>query len=409
MAKDNRLDIVDFLSPRSRSWSLPRTGFMTQGAEAAGSELNSSIGIALKDDGSPLVLPSLAGMNTLADGAMLYSGSAGEMALRQKWAGLKGQKHPPVVTAGLTHGLNLAGHLILSPGDTLHIPGPVYENYNHMFGDYFQARIKPFPLTREERLNTEGMEAILGGDEPVVRFLFNFPQNPTGYSPTKADVDRLLPVLRNAAAGGKAVVIILDDAYQGLNHGDGLYPESLFTVLEDLHENILTVKLDGATKEYCAWGLRIGFISFGRKGLTKEEYSLLEDKTASLVRSGISNVSRLAQEMFLETLNNPASEGEKRQARELIRRRYLRAKEELAAHEEYAGQFRPLPFNSGYFFCLKLREGLDAHGIRKTLRRKYSTGVMVPEEGLIRLAYSSLGEEKIPRVLENLYEACRKG
>ena len=254
MENNIRIPIASFLAPRALSWSLPKAGFMAQGAEAAGSELNSSIGVALKDDGSPLVLPALSGLNGLDDRALLYSGCSGQKELRRAWAELKGQRRLPLVTAGLTHGLNLAGHLFLSPGDTLHIPGPVYENYHHMFSGFFQARISPFPLTGDKGLNTKGIEEILSGQGETFRFLFNFPQNPTGYSPTKADVDRLLPVLREGADRGNKILIILDDAYQGLNHDPGLYPESLFAPLGDLHENILTVKLDGATKEYCAWG-----------------------------------------------------------------------------------------------------------------------------------------------------------
>ena len=78
------------------------------------------------------------------------------------------------------------------------------------------------------------------------------------------------------------------------------------------------------------------------------------------------------------------------------------------SHGEYGEEFTSLPFNSGYFFCVRLREGLDAHEIRRKLRREYSTGVMVPEEGLIRMAYSSLAADKIPGLLDNLYRACRE-
>jgi aspartate/methionine/tyrosine aminotransferase len=404
-----RTPIESFLSPRVAAWSLPKTGFMAQGAEAAGSELNSSIGVALKDDGTPLVLPCLTDLNNLPDESLLYSGCSGEIELREKWAALKGQSRLPLVTAGLTHGLNLAGHLFLTPGDKLHIPAPVYENYNHIFSDYFQVKINPFPLTREGRLNCEELESLLNGPEKTVRFLFNFPQNPTGYSPTQSDMDRLIPLLTEKADQGKDILIILDDAYQGLSHDTNIFPHSLFTVLENLHENILAIKVDGATKEYYSWGLRIGFISFGRKDMTDEEYAILEDKAASLVRSGISNISRLAQTMLLSVLNDPTAQSQKEAAATLISTRYHRVKSELDAHHEYKEQFVPLPFNSGYFFCVRIREGLDAHEIRRKLRQKYSTGIMVPEEGLLRMAYSSLGENKIPQLLKNIYEACQEG
>lgn len=410
MKSPNSAKIEEFLAPKALKWSLPSSGYMKQGAEAAGTELNSSIGVALTDGGEALTLPSLTDQTNLDKSDMLYSSCSGEDDLREKWAQIKGQTYLPLVTAGLTHGLNLTGHLFLSPGDKLHIPGPVYENYNHMFRDFFGVKIEAFPLTPdgEERLNIKAIEEILNQKEEIVKLLFNFPQNPTGYSPTNRDLEDLLPCLTKAADQGKRILIILDDAYQGLNHGDDIYPHSLFIPLKDLHENILIVKLDGATKEYYAWGLRIGFISFGKKGLTQDEYALLEDKTCSVIRATLSNISKMAQKILLKTLNSDQVDKEQSENIALIGQRYHKIKSELAANPQYAEQFTALPFNSGYFFSVQLREGLDEEVIRNSLREKYSTGVMVPAPGMIRMAYSSLAESKIGQLLDNLYQACRK-
>jgi aspartate/methionine/tyrosine aminotransferase len=400
-----------FLAPRAREWSLPRSGFMKQGAEAAHTELNASIGVALKDNGTPLTLPSLTALNTLPPTAMLYSGCTGQGELRKKWAVLKGQDTLPVVTAGLTHAMNLAGHLFLSPGDTLHIPSPVYENYHHMYSGFFGAQIRDFPLTMkteggEDILNTRAMEKILESHDEIIRFLFNFPQNPTGYSPTCEDVDRLLPLFQRVAEGGKKIIIILDDAYHGLNHEKDIFEDSLFTPLSKLHGNILTIKVDGATKEYYAWGLRVGFLSFGRKGMTNKEYEFWEDKAASVVRATISNVSRLAQEMLLEALNSPDINWEQQKNIALIGSRFKQIKEELNLHPEYAERFKALPFNSGYFFCVRLSHNINAEKVRNRLREEFSTGVMVPCEGMIRMAYSSLPGDRVASLLNNLYRAC---
>ena len=82
----------------------------------------------------------------------------------------------------------------------------------------------------------------------------------------------------------------------------------------------------------------------------QEHAPFLRIRPPSLIRSGISNVSRLAQEMFLKVLNDPGADGQKESARTLIKSRYDRIREELAAHPEYEDQFRALPFNAGYFF-----------------------------------------------------------
>jgi len=57
-------------------------------------------------------------------------------------------------------------------------------------------------------------------------------------------------------------VVVHDDAYFGLFYDDEVMKESLFSFTVNLDENILAVKLDGATKEQYVWGLRVGFITF---------------------------------------------------------------------------------------------------------------------------------------------------
>ena len=64
------------------------------------------------------------------------------------------------------------------------------------------------------------------------------------------------------------------------------------------------------------------------------------------------------------------------------------------------------PFNSGYFMCLKLKEGLDGEKIRQILLEKYETG-LIHLAGIFRLAFSSVAEDKIEDLFVNIYNACR--
>lgn len=85
----------------------------------------------------------------------------------------------------------------------------------------------------------------------------------------------------------KALVVICDDAYFGLVYKKGIDQESIFSRLYHLHENILAVKIDGITKEYFAWGLRMGFVTYGCKNGSRKFYQALEDKTAGAVRATV--------------------------------------------------------------------------------------------------------------------------
>ena len=85
-------------------------------------------------------------------------------------------------------------------------------------------------------------------------------------------------------------------------------------------------------------------------------------------------------------------------------RRKIRAT--LKAHPEYAKSFEVMPFNSGYFMCVK-PIGVDNEDLRKELIANYSTGVIVLS-GLIRLAFSAVPIQYIEDLFANLHAAIQK-
>ena len=62
-----------------------------------------------------------------------------------------------------------------------------------------------------------------------------------------------------------------------------------------------------------------------------------------------------------------------------------------------------MPFNSGYFMCVK-PIGVDAESVRRQLIAKYSTGTIVLN-GLIRIAFSAVPNERLPEVFANVAAA----
>ena len=80
--------------------------------------------------------------------------------------------------------------------------------------------------------------------------ILNYPNNPTGYTPTKQEVKTIVEAIEALANKGTKVIAVVDDAYYGLFYED-VYTQSIFTALTTLnHKNILPVRLDGATKEF---------------------------------------------------------------------------------------------------------------------------------------------------------------
>lgn len=410
--------VMDMLSARGKAIYFPKLGVLAQSAEAQGKEINATIGIALEEDGSPLVLPSLADAIKLPKGnAFTYAPSPGRPDLRKLWKEMIVRKSPslagkaistPVVTTALTHGISMAAYLFCDPQDTVFIPSLYWENYDLAVTLSTGAKLETFnTFTAEGGFDGAALKAKLDaaprGGKKIVSL--NFPNNPSGYTPTAVEAAALVKVLTEAAAAGDKIVVWLDDAYFGLVFEPGVYEESVFAPLADAHENLLAVKIDGATKEDYVWGFRVGFLTYGIKGGTSALYEALEAKTGGAIRGNISNSSHPAQSLLLAAWSSPAYAEEKKRAYDLLKSRYDKVRAILAAHPEYAEAFEPLPFNSGYFMCVRPVKA-DAEALRKKLLADYSTGT-VNFGGILRVAFSATPTDKLETLFANIYAAAK--
>ena len=400
-----------FLSPAGRRMYFPYGGILGQGAEAKACDTNATVGMAFEEDGSPLVMDCFADRLSLGKKAFLYAGSFGLPALRAKWKEMLVAKNPslrgvgfsvPVATNALTHGLRVVGELFAGGGEVV-VPCLRWDNYDLIFSEALGCRMREFNTFRGGRFDAKAMkEALLAPGEKKTLVL-NFPNNPTGYTATYADAKAIVSAVKAAAARGKRIVVVLDDAYFGLVYEKGVHGESLFAEFAGLHENVLAVKLDGTTKEDYVWGLRVGFVTFAFKGACAEQLSALEAKAAGCVRSSISNASSIGQHLCVAAYGDPGYRRQKREKFESLRRRYREIRRVLGAHPEFAGFFEPMPFNSGYFMCVK-PVGADAESVRRRLIEAYSTGV-ISICGLLRIAFSTTPRAKLEQVFSNVASA----
>ena len=406
--------VADMFSPAGRRLYFPYGGILGQGAEARTCDVNATIGMAFEEDGSPLVMKCFADQVNLDRKAFLYAGSFGLPKLREKWKTLQVKKNPslkgvaystPVVTNALTHGLRIAAELFAGPGDKVVVPDLYWDNYSLLFEEACGAALETFNTFKGGAFDAASMKRALlaPGDKKIL--LLNFPNNPTGYTATIADAKRIVSAVKAAAAAGKKIVVLLDDAYFGLVYEPGIHGESLFAEFAALHRNVLAVKLDGTTKEDYVWGLRVGFISFAFKGATPEQLKALEAKAAGDVRSGVSNITAIGQHMALVALGAKDYARQKREKYGVLKRRYAAIRRVLARHPEYAESFDVMPFNSGYFMCVKPK-GVDAEAVRRHLIEAYSTGTIVLS-GLIRIAFSTVPCAKLPALFEHIHAAVR--
>ncbi len=410
----NKCRVFNMLSQQGKAIFFPSKGILGQGAEAKGAEINATIGTALEDDGSPLTLPCVQSALNLPKSSFLYSPSFGDPNLRAAWKEQIIRKNPsiqgkkfssPVVTAALTHAISCAAYLFLDEGDEVILPDLYWDNYELVFENGKNAKLRTFNTFKNGGFDTEALRNALQGNGKKV-LLLNFPNNPTGYTATEQEAEEIANILKETAEKGTPVVALLDDAYFGLVYEDGVYTESLFAKLADASENLLAVKLDGPTKEDYVWGFRVGFMSFAWKNASDAQLKAMEAKAAGVVRGNISNAPSISQKILLAAYQSENYLAEKQEKYNTLKKRYDCILEVFKNHPEYKETFEPMPFNSGYFMCIR-PIGVEAETLRRKLIEDYSTGVIVLS-GLVRLAFSSVPTEKIPLLFENIYQAILK-
>jgi aspartate/methionine/tyrosine aminotransferase len=407
--------ILNMLSEKGKNIFFPKLGILSQSAQAKGKEINATIGEAVEDNGTSMHLPEFDKLVNLPSSSIFpYTPSFGKPELRDLWKSLIYKKNPslnnaliskPIATNGLTHGISIAAYLFAGEGDTVILSDLYWENYNLIFENANNANVETFELFKNGGFNITGFEAKMASvkQEKVV-VLLNFPNNPAGYTPLISEIDGIVSAIEKQALAGKKVVVLIDDAYFGLVYEENVYTESIFVKLSGLNENVLAVKLDGPTKEDYVWGFRVGFITYGIKNGTAELYEALENKTGGAIRGNISNISNLSQSLLQAAYSSETYQSSKAEKFAILKSRYTCLKEAFN-NPKYAAYFEPVPFNSGYFMCVRLKKGLNAEEVRVHLLNKYSTGVIVLGD-VIRLAFSAVPQAKIPTLIENLHLAC---
>ena len=250
------------LSGLGRRYYYPK-GILSQSAEAKAKahRTNATIGIAT-EGGVAMHLPSIQRhfQGIAPKDLYPYAPVAGKEELRKRWRAKQLEENPrmrgkelglPIVTSALTHGLSLVAELFIEPGDAILIPDQLWGNYRLAFEVRHQGVIETFPLFAGEGFNVDGFSAALakaGERARKVMVVLNFPNNPTGFTPTAADAEAISGEILKLAARGTRVLAVVDDAYFGLFYDESCLQESIFGYLAGEHENVLAIKLDVATK-----------------------------------------------------------------------------------------------------------------------------------------------------------------
>ncbi|NNM53520.1 MAG: aminotransferase class I/II-fold pyridoxal phosphate-dependent enzyme [Spirochaetales bacterium] len=397
---------------------FPR-GIVAQSAEAkkSATTFNATVGIAMTD-GEPMILPTIQdNLPRLSPSeATDYAPTGGDARLRTLWKTSLIAKNPqlsedqlslPAVVPGITAGISLAADLFIDEDDCVVFSDLCWDNYPLIFDTRAQAHCATFSLfTPENKLNVKGIVDTLRSNARRNKavLVLNFPHNPTGYTPTETEARDLAQQLTALAAEGLNLVVFFDDAYFGLFYEKDVYKHSLFNLLYNAHENLLAVKLDGATKEDYVWGFRVAFLTLAAKGLSAEHFSALDQKILGTIRTVMSNSSRVGQTLLYKELSSLVYHGIKDKFAKVLEERYRSVRALVATAPAV---LRPLPFNSGYFMTFELLKG-DAEVLRKELLRTEGIGTIALQGHYLRIAYSSVDNRDLSELYTTIFAVAAR-
>ena len=395
------------LSELGKRIYLPK-GILSQTAEANAQahRFNATRAIAL-ENGEMMHLPVSRTLvpNPSLENVFGYAPVLGQPELRQKWKAHLRETNPalaqatfslPIVTSGMTQGLSLLAELFVDSGDTLVLPDKIWGNYRLIFETKAQAKVETYPFyDAERRFNTAGFRETLieinalcnrARSAGKILILLNFPHNPTGYAITRAEAQEIVNAIVECADADNHILVMLDDAYAGFWYDDAVMHESLFCMLTGCHPNVVPVKIDGATKEEYAWGMRVGFLTFA---LDDAAMQPLEQKISGLIRANTSGAAQIAQTLILAAMNAPDYAEQKRRNYETLKARAMKVKQ-VASDARYAELWEVYPSHAGYFTCLRLKKSGNAEAVRQRLLAEHGIGTIALGKSELRIAYSCL-------------------
>ena len=208
-------------------------------------------------------------------------------------------------------------------------------------------------------------------------------------------------------ADRRPLVVLCDDAYSGLVFESGVPNHSFFWDLAGAHENLVPVKVDGATKEFGFFGGRVGFFTLGID-LPEAASKALENKIQCVVRATIGSPVATSQMILMQCLKSGQALEQVQAIRDLARVRYDGVQSVLG--ELDPDLLRPLPFNAGFFVLMQLAPGLglDPHTVRKHLIEHFDTGIVASQPDYLRVAICSVAAESVGEIVLRVEKAVRQ-
>lgn len=310
-----------------------------------------------------------------------YAPSDGVPELRQAIANFYKRQHQLdlnweqiMVTVGASQGFMITMMALLNEGDKVLIPSPYFPLYGYASILSGGNTIKFDTSEDDFVLTAEALEDQLKLHPEIKLLMLNYPNNPTGTSYSKAQIEELAKVLQKHPD----VYVLSDEIYSDLIYGDDHY--SIQKALPDQ-----VILLGGASKSYAMTGFRLGFLHIPKH---------LYEELFKIFQAMVTCVSTPDQWAGVAAYND----GD--QALEDMRLEYDRRRQFIVSHLEAMGFEIPNPAGAFYIFPkIPAQYGENDEAFALDLAEKAKVGVIPGSafgpggQGYFRFSYAASYED----------------
>ncbi|WP_050614598.1 aminotransferase A [Bacillus testis] len=196
----------------------------------------------------------IAAKQAIDDNFTTYTHNAGYLELRQAASAYMDEKYSVsyepeseiIVTTGASEAIDISLRTLLSEGDEVILPGPVYPGYEPIV-TLCGARPVHVDVTGNGfKLTADLLAQHLTEKTRVI--ILPYPSNPTGVSLTEEELQQIAELVR-----GKNLIVLADEIYSEL-----VFDRKHVSIASMLKEQ--TIIINGLSKSHSMTGWRIGFV-----------------------------------------------------------------------------------------------------------------------------------------------------